>query len=165
MRTLPTNNALIKAYVFGFYYEARNPRDSLSFVGNSLNSYSSPLARINRADHVLFINYGLMHYSVTTTAHISALTMYCGDPYQIFAIPFDRGPLQVLTWYWKQIEVLIGKYLRARVYKDNHKSSIHRLLVTIEQYVDYEQLDRSCDEYQYKIEITRQLFKHQLLKD
>ena len=163
MRTCPTNATLLIDYINGTYQEARNPRDSLSFVGPNLYSYTSPLARIDRTNKVLCINHNLIGYSVTTSAHISSLMRFC-DNYQIFIMPFDKQPLQVIKWYWECIEGLIPKYLRSITKKEIYKSDIHELISKVESYVDYMQLDRSSEEYMYKTEVTRQLFKHKLLK-
>ena len=163
MRVLPTNNRVLTTYVHAVQQKARNPRNSLSFIGDKLNSYDSPLARINRTDEVLFINSNLISYSVTTTAHISALKTICED-YRIFTIPFDKQPLQVVQWYWEQIEKLIPKCLRAKKYKEMHKNLIYITMAEVEDYVDYMQIDQSSPEYLYKTNIVRQLFKHKLLK-
>lgn len=163
MRTCPTNATLLIAYINGTYQEARNPRDSLLFVGDHLQSYKSVLARIDRTNKVLCINHNLVGYSVTTTAHISSLRGFCSN-YQIFIVPFGKQPLQVIKWYWECIEELIPKYLRSITKKEIYKSDIHELISKVESYVDYMQLDRSSEEYMYKTEITRQLFKHKLLK-
>lgn len=164
MRVCPTNHTLLRAYVHAVHQEARNPRDSLSFRGDNLYSYSSTLARINRTDKVLFINHNLVGYSVTTTAHRAALTTLCKEDYRIFTIPFDKQPLQFIQWYWEQIEKLIPKCLRAKKYKEMHKNLIYITLAEVEAYVDYMQIDRSSSEYSYRTNIVRQLFKHKLLK-
>ena len=163
MRVCPNNPTLLQAYVHAVHQEAKNPRNSLSFVEDELNSYDSPLARINRTDKVLFINHNLVGYSVTTTAHISALKTIC-EEYRIFTIPFDKQPLQVVQWYWEQIEKLIPKCLRAKKYKEMHKNLIYITMAEVEDYVDYMQIDQSSPEYLYKTNIVRQLFKHKLLK-
>ena len=163
MRVLPTNNRVLIAYVHAVQQKARNPRNSLSFIGDELNSYDSSLARINRTDEVLFINSNLISYSVTTTAHISALKTIC-EEYRIFTIPFDKQPLQVVQWYYEQIEKLIPKCLRAKKYKEMHKNLIYITMAEVEDYVDYMQIDQSSPEYLYKTNIVRQLFKHKLLK-
>ena len=163
MRVLPTNNRVLIAYVHAVQQKARNPRNSLSFIGDELNSYDSSLARINRTDEVLFINSNLISYSVTTTAHISALKTIC-EEYRIFTIPFDKQPLQVVQWYCEQIEKLIPKCLRAKKYKEMHKNLIYITMAEVEDYVDYMQIDQSSPEYLYKTNIVRQLFKHKLLK-
>ena len=163
MRTCPTNATLLIAYINGTYSEARNPRNSLLFVGDHLQSYKSVLARIDRTNNVLCINHNLIGYSVTTTAHISSLISLCDD-YQIFIVPFDKQPLQVVKWYWESIEGIIPKYLRSITKKEIYKSDIYKLLSKVESYVEYMQLDRSSEEYMYKIEVTRKLFKHKLLK-
>lgn len=164
MRVCPTNHTLLQAYVHAAYQEAKNPRDSLSFMGDNLYSYSSPLARINRTDKVLFINHNLVGYSVTTTAHIAALTTLCKEDYQIFTIPFDKQPLQVVQWYWEQIEELIPKCLRAKKYKEVYKNLIYTIMAEVEAYVDYMQISRSSLEYSYRTKVFRQLFEHKLLK-
>ena len=163
MRTCPTNATLLIAYINGIYPEARNPRDSLIFIGDQLQSYKSILARIDHTNKVLFINYNWIGYSVTTTAHISSLRGFC-DNYQVFIIPFGEQSLHVIKWYWERIEELIPKYLRSITKKEIYKSDIYKLLSKVESYVEYMQLDRSSEEYMYKTEVTRKLFKHKLLK-
>ena len=163
MRVLPTNRTVLIAYVHAVHQEARNPRDSLSFIGDNLNSYDSPLARINRTDKVLFINSNLISYSVTTTAHISALKTIC-EEYRIFTIPFSKTPLEVLEFYWDCIEAGISKCLKARTSKEQHKLAVHTLLAEAEAYIEYMQIDRFSPEYLYKTKVFQQLFKHKLLK-
>lgn len=163
MRVCPTNHTLLRAYVHAVHQKARNPRNSLSFVGDELNSYDSPLARINRTDKVLFINHDLVGYSVTTTKHISALKTIC-EEYRIFTISFDKQPLQSVQWYWEKIEKLISKCLRTKKYKEWYKNLIYITMAEVEAYVDYMQISQSSLEYSYKTNIIRQLFEHKLLK-
>ena len=161
MTTFQTNHTLIAAFVNQNIIEGKNPRDSLSFNRNKLYSYESHMATIT-VDKVLFINADLISYSNTTSAHISSLRGFW-DNSQIFIMPLDKQPLQVLEWYWESIEKLIPKYLRSITKKEIYKSDIHELISKAEAYVDYMQLDRSSEEYMYKTEITRQLFEHQIL--
>ena len=161
MKTLPTNHAVVAAFVNQSLPEARNPRDSVWFKQDTLYSYNSELAIIT-PDRTLFINSKLMGYSNTTTAHISSLRKIAQD-LQIFAVPLDLTPAQTLNWYWEQVETSITKYLRARNYKWYHKECITKILGIVEQYVDYMQIDKTSNAYLYKHDITKQLFKHKIL--
>jgi len=161
-RTLSCNFYVIAAFLNQNLPEARNPRDSLWFKGNKLYSYQSHLATI-MSNGTLFINFELIGYSNTTSRHIASLRHTAGIKTEVFTIPLDLKPIEVLNWYWNQIEVLISKYLRARSHKDTHKAAIKATLSTIEQYVDCMELDRTSPEYIHKHTLTKQLFKHQIL--
>ena len=161
MRTLRTNHQVIAAFVNQALPEARNPRDSLWFKNNKLYSYNSHLATII-PNNVLFINAELIRYSTTTSAHIEDLRQTAKD-LQYFIIPLDLQPNEVLDWYWDNIEKNITKCLRARVNKDYYKRTILQIVNSIEQYMDYMELDRTIPEYLRKHTITQQLFKHQIL--
>ena len=161
MRTLRTNHHVIAAFVNQTLPEARNPRDSLWFKNNKLYSYNSHLATL-MPDNVLFINANLIRYSTTTSAHIGDLRQTAAN-LQCFVIPLDLQPNEVLNWYWDNIENTIIKYLKARVNKDYYKRTILQIVNSIEQYMDYMELDRTIPEYLRKHTITQQLFKHQIL--
>lgn len=161
MKTLQTNHQVILAFVNHFLPEARNPRDSLWFKGNKLYSYNSHLATI-MSNNVLFINAELIQYSTTTSAHIADLRQTAKD-LQYFIIPLQLQPNKVLDWYWDNIENTIAKYLRARVNQYYYKRTILQTIDSIEQYVDYMQISRTAPEYLRKHDITKQLFKHQIL--
>jgi hypothetical protein len=161
MRTLRTNHQVILAFVNHYLPEARNPRDSLWFKGNKLYSYNSHLATI-MPNNVLFINAELIQYSKTTTAHIADLRQTAED-LQYFIIPLQLQPNEVLNWYWDNIENMIAKCLRARINQYHYKRTILQTIDSIEQYVDYMQINRTAPEYLRKHDITKQLFKHQIL--
>ena len=161
MKTLPTNHAVIAAFVNQSLPEARNPRDSVWFKGDKLYSYESHLATI-MPDNVLFINANLIKYSVTTTAHIADLRQTAAD-LQCFVIPLDLQPNEVIDWYLDSIEKNIAKCLRARVNRYSYKRTILQTIDSIEQYVDYMQISKTIPEYLRKHTITQQLFKHQIL--
>ena len=160
-RTLPTNHNVIVEFLNQSLPEARNPRDSLWFKNNKLYSYRSHLATI-MPDCTLFINSEMIGYSTTTSAHITSLQSFA-DNLQIFIIPLNLQSNEVLNWYWNQIGTYISKYLKARTFKDYHKRRIITTMSTIEQYVDYMNLDRASSEYLRKHEIVKQLFKHKII--
>lgn len=161
MRTLPTNHKVIAAFVNQSLPKARNPRNSVWFEGNKLYSYQSHLATIT-PDRVLFINYDLMHYSNTTTAHISNLRTTAYD-LRTFIVPLDLSESAVLFWYWDQVHELIAKHKRSITRKAMYREQIILTLSTIEAYVDYTEISRTSPEYICKHDITAQLFKHQIL--
>ena len=161
MQTLRTNHHVILAFVNQSLPKARNPRDSLWFKGNKLYSYNSHIATI-MPNNVLFINAELIKYSTTTTAHIADLRQTANN-LQYFIIPLQLQPNEVLNWYWDNIENNIAKYLKARINQYHYKRIILQTIDSIEQYVDYMQLNRTDPEYLRKHDITKQLFKHQIL--
>lgn len=163
MKTLPTNHALIAAFVNQSLTEARNPRDSVWFNHNKLYSYQSHLATLT-PDRVLFINADLISYSVTTSAHISSLRGIAED-LQTFTVPLDLTPIESLEWYWTAVRKSIGKYLRSRAVSSKHYHKFHIIdtIHDIESYVDYMQIDKLSLAYMEKHDITKLLFKHQIL--
>ena len=114
-----------------FIYESSEVQGSnFSCINNSLFSFSSLMATINREKKIILIDERISHYSTSSQKHRSKL---------LRAIPSDYS---VFEWYWEDgsfveaqynvILNLIGKQSRAR--KVDYSNQIKRLIDLCNEY-------------------------------
>lgn len=162
MKKLSTNGQVISSYIDQAYPKASNYIGSLSFDGTTLYSYDSLLAVMKPADKVLFLDSDTRVYSNTTIKQVYLLLRHFGD-FTVYSFPIGLRTEQILEYYWGEVEAAITKFKRAYRHKATHKHSIEQLMNEAESYAAYMKIDKRARAYQFKYQIIRELFKHQIL--
>lgn len=168
MKKLSTNELVVSAFINQNLLEASNPKKTLWFKRTKLYSYNSMLAIIDTQNKVMFIDYDISRYSITTAKQTCNLKKRIPNNYRVFSHPLEKAPYVILQWYWDEIDKIILKYNKAHKTKDTNKQFIKRLLAEAQDYIQYELNDTGTltpdsPTVKYKHTITQKLFKYQIL--
>lgn len=163
MQKFPTNATVVLAYLDQLILSGMNYHDSLSFRGKYFYSYNSHLATIDVPNKVLLIDKYIRKYSVTTAKQTTLFLRQVPSNFTIYHIDLSASPEQNLLTYWESIEELIGKYNQARLHKLTYEYTIKNKLAEALSYAAYTSIDKRTKAWKYQHNITKQLFKYQIL--
>ena len=152
---------LIKSYLAQDRPSAKTANNRMSYSGPKLSSYNSTLALISTSrPSTLYIDKAISNYSNTTQRQTRELLYVAAEEsWSTFTIdlylPIDAN----LEVFWKDIELLITRYKRARTSKPFIKRSIHEAISNAQHFAEWHELDPTIPDI-----LMRQLFVNQLLK-
>jgi len=137
----------------------------MSFAGTKLYSYQSQLAELDLANNVLLIDLCISEYSNTSVKQTNKLLFQLPNGMQVYYIDLANSPEQNLQYYWNRLDILIGKYTRARAEhtRASYKAQVHSLFNQAMSYADYAGIDRQSTVYLKYLEYTAKLFELKLL--
>ncbi len=152
---------LIKSYLMQDKSSALTAGNRMSYQGSLLYSYNSILATISTiAPNTLYIYKETANYSNTSKNHASILRIKTVSlNWNTFDISREIPLEGALPMYWKEIELLITRYKRARTLKHSIKQSIHEAISNAQHFAECHKLDPTIPDI-----LMRQLFVNQLLK-
>ena len=129
---------LIKSYLAQDRPSAKTANNRMSYSGPKLSSYNSTLALISTSrPSTLYIDKAISNYSNTTQRQTRELLYVAAEEsWSTFTIdlylPIDAN----LEVFWKDIELLITRYKRARTSKPFIKQSIHETISTAQHFAE-----------------------------
>ena len=152
---------LIKSYLAQDRPSAKTANNRMSYSGPKLSSYNSTLALISTSrPSTLYIDKAISKYSNTTQRQTRELLYVTAEEsWNTFTIDLHLPIDANLEVFWKDIELLITRYKRARTLKPSIKQSIHETISTAQHFAEWHELDPTIPEL-----LMRQLFVNQLLK-